>query len=224
MSNNKKTILFFVLLGLLISIPIVFAAELKYTFPCSNLPGMTCPTAGEVAQSPAAYIARFYQFALMISGALAFAMIIFGAIQYIVSAGNPTTQSDARDRIFQAFWGIALLLGAYLILYTIDPKMVSLTDPKLEILKVPAEIQTRAIGGEGDKCQATADCISGLACQDGRCALSEERKQEQESGNYYWVDFGDYAGRANLCPKGMPYADNYCSGPKPASTYYCCSK
>lgn len=223
MSSNKK-ILFLILAGLLVSIPIVFAAELNLTFPCSTIAGGTCPTAEQTAQSPAAYIARFYQFALMISGALAFAMIIFGAIQYIVSAGNPTTQNDARDRIFQALWGIALLLGAYLILYTIDPKLVSLADPKLEIIKVPAANQTRAIGGEGDSCQATADCSSGFECQSGICVLNQERKQAQESGEYQWTDFGDYAGVANLCPGSGLYADNYCSGPKPGSTYKCCKQ
>jgi len=230
-SNKYKSIIFasvFLLSAFcfLLSTP-VSAAELNLTFPCSSIAGGTCPTAEQTASSPAAYIARFYQFALMISGALAFAMIIFGAIQYIVSAGNSTAQSDARDRIFQAFWGIALLLGAYLILYTIDPKMVSLTDPKLEILKMPAEIKTRAIGNEGDKCQATADCISGLTCQNGRCVLSEERKQEQESGNYYWVDFGDpgiQAKYGNEC-SGMGkvrYADNYCPGLKLGPNYQCC--
>ncbi|MDP3052724.1 MAG: hypothetical protein Q8N22_02060 [bacterium] len=142
MSSNKyKSIIFasiflFSTFYFLLSTP-VFAAELKYQFPCSPIAGGTCPTAEQTAQSPAAYIARFYQFALMISGALAFGMIIFGAIQYIVSAGNATTQKDAADRIFQALWGIALLFGAYLILYTIDPKLVSLTDPNIEIIKLP---------------------------------------------------------------------------------------
>lgn len=226
MSNNKNKIIFLslVFIGLLFSASAVFAAELKYQFPCSPIAGGTCPTAEQTAQSPAAYIARFYQFALMISGALAFGMIIFGAIQYIVSAGNPTTQKDATDRIFQALWGIALLLGAYLILYTIDPKLVSLTDPKLEILKVPVENQTRAVGNEGDKCQATADCSSGFDCQNGFCALNQERKQAQESGTYQWLDFGDYAGRANLCPGSGLYADNYCPGPKPGPTYECCKQ
>ncbi len=112
--------------------------KLQVPFPCSPIAGGTCPTDAETAQSPAAYIARFYQFALMLAGMLAFGMIIFGAIQYIVSAGSPAAQSDARDRIFQALWGVALLLGAYLILYTIDPKLVSLTDPNITNIVVPA--------------------------------------------------------------------------------------
>lgn len=125
------------MVGLWLSVSIVAAVELKYNFPCSNLPGATCPSETETGQSPAAYIARFYQFALMIAGTLAFGMIIFGAIQYTVSSGNVSKQSDARDRIFQALWGVALLLGAYLILYTIDPKLVSLSDPGIEKIMAP---------------------------------------------------------------------------------------
>ena len=113
--------------------------QLQVKFPCPDFPGAVCPaTPEEAAQSPAAYIARLYQFALMLSGMLAFGMIIYGAIQYTVSAGNTTQQSDARDRITQALWGVALLLGAYLILYTIDPKLVSLKDPKMKLLEVEA--------------------------------------------------------------------------------------
>ena len=39
----------------------------------------------------------------MLAGMLAFGMIIYGAIQYTVSAGNTTQQSDARDRILKPF-------------------------------------------------------------------------------------------------------------------------
>ena len=141
MLNNRKKIIFaFVVVFLLstfyflLSTSIEAAAplQLRYTFPCAPIGGGACPTEAEVAQSPAAYIARLYQFALMLSGMLAFGMIVFGAIQYTVSAGNTTQQSDAKDRITQALWGVALLFGAYLILHTIDPKLVSLTDPNID--------------------------------------------------------------------------------------------
>lgn len=232
MFNNKKKIIFvfgviflFSAFYSLLSAPIEAATPLKLQidFPCPDFPGAKCPSSPEeAAQSPAAYIARLYQFALMLSGMLAFGMIIFGAVQYTVSAGNTAQQSDARDRITQALWGVALLLGAYLILYTIDPKLTSLTEPKLEIIKVPPLNQSRAVGVEGSSCQATADCGSGFECQNGICVLSQERKQAQESGKYQWKDFGGYAGRANLCSSGQMYADNYCPSPKPGENYKCC--
>lgn len=128
-------------LGLTLGANIVLAQNaltLKYLFPCTNMLGVACPTAQEASQCPAAYIARFYLFVLGIAGMLAFAMIIYGAIQYIISAGSTTAQSDARDRITQALFGVALLLGAYLILYTIDPALVSLKCTGLTKLTIPA--------------------------------------------------------------------------------------
>ncbi|MEK7624190.1 MAG: hypothetical protein AAB404_00455 [Patescibacteria group bacterium] len=125
--------------GWLFSIPAEAASPLKLQiqFPCPDFPGANCPASPEkAAQSPAAYIARLYQFALMLAGMLAFGMIIYGAIQYTVSAGNTTQQSDARDRITQALWGVALLLGAYLILRTIDPKLVNLKDPDIKLIEI----------------------------------------------------------------------------------------
>ena len=239
MPNNRKKIIFAFMVVFLLSTfyflfsnSVVSAAEptkLTYEFLCSGLPGTTCPGSAETAQSPAAYIARFYQFALMLAGMLAFGMIIFGAIQYIVSAGNPTAQSDARDRIFQALWGVALLLGAYLILYTIDPKLVNLTDPNINLITNTEPSPTKTLGVEGSSCKNTADCDYGLGfvCQDGTCVLGEKRKQAQQSGNYQWVNFGDPQIRARYGDEcsGMGkirYVDTYCPGSKPGDNYQCC--
>ena len=145
--------------------------QLQVKFPCPDFPGAKCPATPELAaQSPAAYIARLYQFALMLSGMLAFGMIIFGAIQYTVSAGNTTQQSDAKDRITQALWGVALLLGAYLILYTIDPGLVNLRDPKIKNIELPLSDNPnptrRYTQPEGIRCYPEAGllCERGLAC------------------------------------------------------------
>jgi hypothetical protein len=234
--NNKNKLLILSLV-LLLALFLFFSAslikaagplQLQVKFPCPDFPGATCPADEKAAaQSLAAYIARFYQFALALAGMLAFGMIIFGAIQYTVSAGNVARQSDARDRIFQALWGVALLLGAYLILHTIDPKLVSLKDPNITKLTVPIETKTRAVGGAGDSCQLTADCSSGYVCQNGKCTLSEERRQAQETGKYQWVDFDDPEIKArygNECSgmRKVRYADNYCPGAKLGPNYQCC--
>lgn len=75
---------------------------------------------------PEEYIQTIYQFGVGIGALLAVAMIVFGAIEYTVSAGNVAKQSDARDRILNAIYGLALLLTAVLILYTINPALVGL--------------------------------------------------------------------------------------------------
>jgi hypothetical protein len=62
---------------------------------------------------------------------MALASIVYGAIQYTVSRGNPSKLSDATDRILQAFIGILLLVGAGTILSIINPGLLSLQLPNL---------------------------------------------------------------------------------------------
>lgn len=124
----------------------VEAYKSQVPIPCQPLAGGTCPS----AETPAGYIARLYQFGLMIVGLLAFGGIIFGSLKYILSAGNVTSQQDAKDQITQAILGLILLLGAFLILYTINPDLVNLRNPKLEFIKIEKIIGEGQIdtGGE----------------------------------------------------------------------------
>jgi len=86
------------------------------------------------ASDIAGLIKQIYLIALGLIGALALAMIIFGGIQYATSAGNPSRQTDARDRITQAIWGVVLLLCAYLIFNTINPDLIKLKEPEIETI------------------------------------------------------------------------------------------
>ena len=120
-------------IGYKISIPI----------PCQPIAGGSCPD----INTPAGYIARIYQFSLMIAGLVAFGSIIFGAIQYILSAGSIVNQGEAKDRITQAIVGLLLLLGAYLILYTINPDLVKLRNPSREIISIEKQGDVFVGGG-----------------------------------------------------------------------------
>jgi len=79
-------------------------------------------------------VQKIYSIALGLVGVLALGMIIFGGLRYATSVGNPSAQTDARDIITQAIWGVVLLLCAYLILNTINPKLKELKSPEFEAL------------------------------------------------------------------------------------------
>ena len=112
---------------------VVSPYQLSVPIPCDpSIAGGTCPT----TETPAGYIARLYQFGLMIAGLAAFGSIIFGSVKYILSAGSITNQQDAKDQITQAILGLVLLLGAFIILYTINPDLVSLRNPDAEIINI----------------------------------------------------------------------------------------
>lgn len=84
------------------------------------LPG-TSPT-----NTVAGEIMNFYSFALLISGILAFGAVTWGGIKYATGRGNPTAESEGRSWITNALLGLLLLAGAWIILFTINPQLVSL--------------------------------------------------------------------------------------------------
>ena len=65
----------------------------------------------------------------MIGGIVVFSRIIYGGLKYIFAAGSVSAQSDAKDVIAQAIWGLLLLLGAFLVLNTISPNLTQIKEP-----------------------------------------------------------------------------------------------
>lgn len=159
------------------------------------LPGSYATSSG-----PGAFVANFYQFALMIGGLLAFGMIVWGGVKYAASRGNPSAESDAKDRIYGALIGLLLLAGVYLILFTINPNLINLNltalptvtitaSPSGSSLCPPTSItcgttccnqgQTCTPAGAGYVCQSASMCQSpkigcGTACcnQGQKCVVS----------------------------------------------------
>lgn len=116
-----------------------------------------------------AYVANFYTAALMFGGVLAFAVLMFAAAEYTLSGGNPSKQSDARDRIEQALLGLLLLLGAFIVLNAINPELVDIRLNQLrEIKSVDPGLLSRTPGLVGGPCRATSPpCNTGLTCSSG---------------------------------------------------------
>jgi hypothetical protein len=94
----------------------------------SALKDMQYPWEG--ATDPANLVKRFYEIALGLVGAAALGVLIYGSIVYSLS-GAVTSKQDAMEWISGALWGLALLLGAWLILNTINPQLVNLQNPNM---------------------------------------------------------------------------------------------
>ena len=100
--------------------------------PPGDGPGFT-----STPQSLQEVVQSIFNLALLVSGILAFGAVIYGAFMYTFSAGNPGMQSDARDQIMQAFLGLALLLGSYLVLNTINPNLTRISLSPLPAITAP---------------------------------------------------------------------------------------
>lgn len=73
------------------------------------------------------FISRFYNTAVGIAGIAAVLMIVVGAIYFTIS-GAMDKKKEGKDIITSAIWGIVILLGATLILKTINPQILSLVE------------------------------------------------------------------------------------------------
>lgn len=127
----KKLVL---LIFLTFSISLVsYAHATSISLSLPTVGGGSNPCADPMAQgcNPGNYVSSFYQFALAIGGLLAFGAVVFGGVKYITAAGNPSSQSEGKAWIESALLGLLLLLGAYLILYTVNPNLTHLDLPRL---------------------------------------------------------------------------------------------
>jgi len=70
-------------------------------------------------------IQYLYEWGIALGGLAAFIALLIAGFQFLTSAGNPTQMSEARGRIQSAAVGLVLLLGSWLILYTINPDLTT---------------------------------------------------------------------------------------------------
>ena len=103
-----------------------FAAEINVEFSDPNLKTQETSIPG--------FLSNLYKFGIGIGGVLAFGMIVVGGIYYITS-GAIQKKTEGKEIILGALWGLALLLGAFLIMQTINPRLIELESPGKGILK-----------------------------------------------------------------------------------------
>lgn len=105
-------------------VPLQFAPP---CIPVKGIAGLDTCGAQLTSTSPLQdYLIRLYQFAVGISGIVAVGMIVWGAIKISFFSESITQKSEGGEMIRNAVTGIALLLGSYLILRTVNPRIVSL--------------------------------------------------------------------------------------------------
>lgn len=84
----------------------------------------------EESEYPEEFVNNFYQLALAISGLLAFGAIVYGGIKYTAAAGSPSGQTEGKEWITGALWGLLLLAGAVILLNTINPDILRVGLPQ----------------------------------------------------------------------------------------------
>lgn len=103
------------------------------------------------------YIQNGYSLLLGIAVTISIVMLMIGGIQYVLGAGMPEQVSKAKHRIQNAVIGLALLMCAYVILFTVNPQLV-----KLEVPAVPMAKRIEIID-ESVSCEKLMELVNGIA-------------------------------------------------------------
>jgi hypothetical protein len=116
------------------------------------------------------YVARIYWFGSAIVGAVAVVAIVIAGINYMRSMGNPEVITRSKEIIGGALIGLFLILGSYLLLKTMDPRLVEL---KLAVPEkgLPA---AQKIGSSCDPQKDTGETTDGFEYH--KCEVGDDAK------------------------------------------------
>ena len=81
------------------------------------------------------YIAGIYRYGISLAAVLAVVMVMVGGFVWLSSAGSPDRIKTAKSIIGSAFAGLLLALFAFVILNTINPRLVSLDPLQIQSIK-----------------------------------------------------------------------------------------
>ena len=117
-----RKFIFIFILGIMSTAAVAHAAE--GFVPIAPIPG---PNGAPITQSTSLedYINAAFRIALGVGAVLAVIYIGVGGFEYMLSQTLPG-QKDGRARIWNALYGLAILILVFLVLYIINPNIVSL--------------------------------------------------------------------------------------------------
>jgi hypothetical protein len=142
---KKSKIIFCVIMTALVT-PLLTQAETISINP--GIPGVS------EATDLVGIVVNIFQTALLVGAFLAFGSIVYGAVTYALSESG-FMKSEAKDRIIDALIGLTLLVGAYMLLYVINPALTILKNPGLEKIAIVVEgTIPRKPGSGNSRCQS----------------------------------------------------------------------
>jgi len=116
----------------LLNAGLVFAQEVNYP----RLPGAQAPqdflTTAAREDIPGLWVKYIINLCTWGAGFIAFLMLVWGGVEFLISTGDPIKIIDARKRMSNAFLGLLIILSAYFILVILSPYFVDFTLPEID--------------------------------------------------------------------------------------------
>lgn len=98
----------------------------------------------------AEYINGLYKYGFGIAGILAAIMLMAGGVIWLISAGDASKITQAKDLMTGSVVGLIILSTSYIILSTINPQLVSLKPISIKMVERLAESEVRTKIDEGE--------------------------------------------------------------------------
>ncbi|MDD5152527.1 MAG: peptidoglycan DD-metalloendopeptidase family protein [Candidatus Pacebacteria bacterium] len=137
-SKILATLVLVFLITLISHIAFADQTPLSYT-PLTTLPGIT--KEGIASSGVHNYLSGVFALVIALAGALAVLILVVGGVQYVASGITPDQKGRAKERIKNALIGLALILGSWLILNSINPALKSPALQSLPPVGVEASLQ-----------------------------------------------------------------------------------
>jgi len=117
------------------------------------------------------YVVGIYNYALSIAGILAAIMLMAGGVLWLISAGDASKITQAKELIIGAITGLIILAASFIILMQINPNLVNLKN--ISVSYIP-KIELIANGSDSDNNLSSGACAgdSGLSNITNVVALS----------------------------------------------------
>ncbi|MDD5433159.1 MAG: pilin [Candidatus Pacebacteria bacterium] len=152
--NSKfKSFLIVSLLTVLLTSPLVgLAAQptLQQTYPSANNTELSAGTsASDSIPQLVKYIFNLIVWLCILAAVLT---LIIGGVQYLTASGQVTKMAGAKTRIYGSLLGLAILVGAWFVLHTMNPSLVI---PKITYVPIKQGIVFFTENGYDDFMKAT---------------------------------------------------------------------
>lgn len=158
------------------------------------------------------YMAAVYNYGLAIAGILAAIVLMGGGVIWLVSGGDASKISQAKELIIGSITGLVILFSSYVILFQVNPDLLKFKPITIGMIK------ESEFGGDNSNPGTPLDIekIStalGVTCgQDsvaeifakskGKVTYSQDFKRQSAPNGYVYFDCSSFASFALKCAKG----------------------
>lgn len=97
------------------------------------------------------YVTAIYKYAIGIAGILATLVLMFGGVLWLTAGGNAGQVQEATAWIGASLTGLIIALSSYVILYQVNPSLVSFSSTTLTAIKAEEKQPVVYTSGGGEK-------------------------------------------------------------------------